>query len=47
MRPLSYVERRVLDLMLGVDFSGAAELRVQAESAESFGDATAAVPPLT
>lgn len=34
MRPLSDVERRVLDRMLGVDFSGAAELRVQAESAQ-------------
>ena len=33
MRPLSDAERQVLDLMLGMDFPGAAELRVQAESA--------------
>ena len=33
MRPLSEVERQVLDLMLGVDFPGATELRVQAELA--------------
>lgn len=34
MRPLSDVERHVLDLMLALDFPGAAELRVQAESAQ-------------